>query len=228
MLDVDPDTAHETAELVTATGAEAIAVGVDIGVETEVRRAVASVVEHFGALDVAVNNAVGPVDHQMLHEFDVDDARRMIDVRAARDRAVHQTGARRDARGSWGSDRQRRLHRADTAVNAGTASTGRARSASRRSRVAANENGSAGIRVNAVAAGAMLTPTLQEFLDAVPGSQARIEATVPLRHVADPAEVADAALFLASDLARYVTGTVLFADGGGILHGSAFESTSGS
>ena len=227
-LDVDPDTADETAELVTATGAEAIAVGVDIGVETEVRRAVASVVEHFGALDVAVNNAVGPVDHQMLHEFDFDDARRMIDV-ALLGTALcikHELVAMREGRGgaivnvaSTAPHRGQRGNGIYGACKVGIEAL---------TRVAANENGSAGIRVNAVAAGAMLTPALQELLDAVPGSQARIEATVPLRHVADPAEVADAALFLASDLARYVTGTVLFADGGGILHGSAFESTSGS
>ena len=80
VLDVDRETAEETAELLRASGSDAVAVGVDIGVEREVQEAVSAVVDRFGRLDVACNNAVGLVDTQMLHEFDVDDARRMIDV----------------------------------------------------------------------------------------------------------------------------------------------------
>ena len=223
VLDVDRDTAHETTELLRAAGADAIAMGVDIGVEQEVQDALGAVVEHFGRLDVACNNAVGLVDTQMLHEFDVDDARRMIDV-ALLGTALclkHELVTMRAGGGgaivnivSTAPHRGQRGNGIYGACKAGIEAL---------TRVAANENGAAGIRVNAVAAGAMLTPALQEILDAVPGSQQQIEAKVPVRHIADPAEVADTVLFLASDLARYVTGAVLFADGGGILHGSAFE-----
>jgi len=226
VLDVDRDTAQETTELLTANGADAVAIGVDIGVEREVQEAVGAVVERFGRVDVACNNAVGPVDTQMLHEFDLDDARRMIDV-ALLGTALclkHELVAMRERDGgaivnivSTAPHRGQRGNGIYGACKVGIEAL---------TRVAANENGPAGIRVNAIAAGAMLTPALQEILDAVPGSQQRIENTVPVRHIADPAEVADAALFLASDLSRYVTGAVLFADGGGILHGSAFEAPS--
>ena len=87
-------------------------------------------------------------------------------------------------------------------------------------RVAANENGAAGVRVNAVAPGGMLTPALLAVLDAAPGAQGRVESGVPLGRIAEPNEVADAVLFLCSDLARYVTGSVVTADGGGLLHTS--------
>ena len=226
VLDVDRETAEETAELLRASGSDAVAVGVDIGVEREVQEAVSVVVDRFGRLDVACNNAVGLVDTQMLHEFDVDDARRMIDV-ALLGTALclkHELAVMREGDGgaivnivSTAPHRGQRGNGIYGACKVGIEAL---------TRVAANENGPVGIRVNAVAAGAMLTPALQQILDAVPGSQQQIERTVPVRHIADPSEVADAALFLVSDLARYVTGAVLFADGGGILHGSAFESSS--
>ena len=86
--------------------------------------------------------------------------------------------------------------------------------------VAANESGAAGIRVNAVAPGGMLTPSLLAVLDAAPGAKARVEAGVPLGRIVEPNEVADAVMFLCSDLARYITGAVITADGGGLLHTS--------
>ena len=48
----------------------------------------------------------------------------------------------------------------------------------------------------------------------------RVESGVPLGRIVEPNEVADAVLFLCSDLARYVTGSVVTADGGGLLHTS--------
>ena len=43
---------------------------------------------------------------------------------------------------------------------------------------------------------------------------------MPLGRIAEPNEVADAVMFLCSDLARYITGAVITADGGGLLHTS--------
>jgi NAD(P)-dependent dehydrogenase (short-subunit alcohol dehydrogenase family) len=76
---------------------------------------------------------------------------------------------------------------------------------------------SAGIRVNAVAPGAVETPFLRRFVDAQP-DPAALEATIvaehPLGRIASPDEIAAAIVFLASDEARFVTGTVLMVDGG--------------
>ena len=63
-------------------------------------------------------------------------------------------------------------------------------------------------------------PRCCAVLDAAPGAKARVEAGVPLGRIAEPNEVADAVMFLCSDLARYVTGAVITADGGGMLHTS--------
>jgi NAD(P)-dependent dehydrogenase (short-subunit alcohol dehydrogenase family) len=79
-------------------------------------------------------------------------------------------------------------------------------------RTGAVELGPAGIRVNAVAPGVVWTPRVSEFL----GEEGRRRniANTPLRRVAQPADIAAALLFLASDLAAYVTGQTLTVDGG--------------
>ena len=77
---------------------------------------------------------------------------------------------------------------------------------------AAVELGPAGVRVNAVAPGVVWTPRVSGFL----GEKGREtnSANAPLRRVALPADIAGAILFLASDLAGYVTGQTLVVDGG--------------
>src|SRR6185295_2499742 len=86
-------------------------------------------------------------------------------------------------------------------------------------RYLASDLGMQKIRVNAISAGAVKTASMRaikgatDLLDVVPGR-------APLRRNTEPAEVADAAVFLASDLSRGVTGNVLFVDSG--LHVMGF------
>jgi NAD(P)-dependent dehydrogenase (short-subunit alcohol dehydrogenase family) len=78
-------------------------------------------------------------------------------------------------------------------------------------RQAACEYASSGIRVNAVCPGVMDTPMVQgKGADFVAAAGKK----VPLGHIAQPVEVANLALFLASDEASYVTGQCYIADGG--------------
>jgi NAD(P)-dependent dehydrogenase (short-subunit alcohol dehydrogenase family) len=75
------------------------------------------------------------------------------------------------------------------------------------------ELGPHGIRVNSVAPGVVDT-ALWERNKAVPGVVERIEEQTPLRRWAQPHDVADVIVFLASDAARFVTGETISADGG--------------
>jgi NAD(P)-dependent dehydrogenase (short-subunit alcohol dehydrogenase family) len=79
-------------------------------------------------------------------------------------------------------------------------------------RTAAVELGPRGVRVNAVAPGVVWTPRVSAYL----GEEGRVrnEANTPLRRIAQPADIAAAILFLASDLSAYVTGHTLVVDGG--------------
>lgn len=81
------------------------------------------------------------------------------------------------------------------------------------SRQLAHEWGPRGVRSNCVSPGLVLTPMSAAFY-ADPEVKAKREAMVPLRRIAAPGDIADVALFLASDRAGYVTGQDIVADGG--------------
>ena len=74
--------------------------------------------------------------------------------------------------------------------------------------------GPEGIRVNAIAPGSTLTEMIRTWEADSPGLFERMKAHTPLRRLADPEEIAQAAAWLLSDRASYVTGTVLRVDGG--------------
>jgi 3-oxoacyl-[acyl-carrier protein] reductase len=72
------------------------------------------------------------------------------------------------------------------------------------------------IRVNAIAPVAVRTPMLKEFAfaESEAATIARVKQTIPLGRLTEPEDVAAAALYLASDEARCITGVVLNVDGG--------------
>lgn len=76
---------------------------------------------------------------------------------------------------------------------------------------AAHEFGPAGVRFNVVSPGRIASSGV---VPVSPETRARIEQAVPLRRLGQPEEIASATLFLLSDLASYVTGTVIPVDGG--------------
>jgi len=80
-------------------------------------------------------------------------------------------------------------------------------------RYLASEMGALGIRVNAISAGPVKTTSARGVRDFSKMLEA-VAARAPLRRNCEPAEVADAAVFLASDLGRGVTGNILFVDAG--------------
>jgi meso-butanediol dehydrogenase / (S,S)-butanediol dehydrogenase / diacetyl reductase len=81
----------------------------------------------------------------------------------------------------------------------------------------AMDYGKDGIRVNALAPGEVHTQLWEKSFSRTPNPEAAKEALrrkIPLGHIAEPEEIASAVLFLVSEESRYVTGTILFVDGG--------------
>jgi len=70
-----------------------------------------------------------------------------------------------------------------------------------------------GITVNSIAPGAIETPINRALLND-PAKLSGLTANIPLQRLGQPKDVAEAALFLASEGASYITGTTLFVDGG--------------
>jgi glucose 1-dehydrogenase len=78
------------------------------------------------------------------------------------------------------------------------------------------------IRVNSICPGAIRTP-LNESAWATPEAYSALMKLVPYKRIGEPEEVGAVAAFLASDLADYITGTSIYADGGMMLY-PGFES----
>ena len=194
-------------------GSEALAVRCDVTEESSVARAVDEVVRTFGRLDGAFNNAGIGVVHRPLHETDAADFDRVLatNLRGPFLCMKYEIPAMLDAGG--GS--------IVVTSSVGGLAGGAGNSAYATSkhgltglvRCAALDYARSGIRVNAIAPG----PTRSEMFDRwMPTEEARaaMAAHFPLNYIADPDDMARAALFLLSDESRWTTGTVLACEGG--------------
>jgi NAD(P)-dependent dehydrogenase (short-subunit alcohol dehydrogenase family) len=216
--DIDTERAAETVRLVRAEKHEALAVTVDVRVEDQVSRMIEAVTTHLGGLDVAVNN-VGMLAGRHARAFvDTDGAyvRDIVEQNLVATALCCQAEARvlvKQARGGCiinvSSGESRRpspllapYGAAKAAINHLTCTL-------------ALELGPHGIRVNAMAPGTTLTETVREGLSG--GHLDELRASVPLGRLTEPDDLGRLAVFLASDLARHVTGQFLLADGGADL-----------
>ena len=71
-----------------------------------------------------------------------------------------------------------------------------------------------GIRINAIAPGFIYTAMTDKALNSDPERKAKVFGRTPMGHMGQPSDIGDAALFLASDSSKYITGVVLPVDGG--------------
>lgn len=210
-------------EAITAGGGEAVALPCDVSDEDQVSRAVAAVVDQFGQIDVLVNNAgFGPDQPARVVQTSLAEWNRVLGTtltgamlmskHVARHLTERREGAIVNVTSLAG-----KLPRVGMAPYC-TAKAG----LEHLTRVLALELAADHIRVNAVSPGTTRTEHLDGNLDEagasyqerITGSLARFRSPIILGRVGDPEDQADAVLFLASDSAGFITGQILYVDGG--------------
>ncbi|MBC1274585.1 glucose 1-dehydrogenase [Nostoc sp. UCD121] len=197
----------------------------DVSQESDIIEMVNTVVKEFGSLDILINNA-GIQIESPSHEVTTADFDRVI--------AVNLRGAYLCARETI--KHLLSLNRSGVIINISSVheiiprpmyisysiSKGGMENLTK---TLALEYASQGIRVNAIAPGATITPINQDWIDN-PEKKAIVESHIPMGRAGSSEEMAAAAAFLASDEAAYITGQTLFVDGGLTLYADFRESWS--
>jgi NAD(P)-dependent dehydrogenase (short-subunit alcohol dehydrogenase family) len=214
-VDVDEATARETVDKVQAAGGEATAHRADVSSPEDSEAMVAAAEETYGHLDVMFNNAGimhSDDDDAISTEIDIWDLTMDINARGVFLGCKFGIPALRRAGGGSIINTASfvALLGAATPQVAYTASKGAVLAMTRELAVVhAREN----IRVNALCPGPLRTELLMKFLDTEEKKQRRL-VHIPMGRFGEAAEMAKAALWLASDESSYVTGTEFVVDGG--------------
>jgi NAD(P)-dependent dehydrogenase (short-subunit alcohol dehydrogenase family) len=194
-------------------GAEATFIGADVRREDDVSSLIDQTVARFGRIDAAVNAAgtegrPGPVTEQTAESyaatFDTNVLGTLLSMK-------HELRVMQ-AQGSGSI-----INISSTYGHAGGAGAsvyvGSKHAVEGMTKSAALEVASSGLRINAVAPGPIETGLLNRFTGTAERKAALVK-TVPLGRVGDPADIARAAVFLASEKASFITGQILTVDGG--------------
>jgi len=217
VLDVDLAAAQAVVQELVDAGRDARAWRCDVTREAEVQQVFAEVVAHFGRLDVLVNNAGIAGVNKPTHEISEAewDAVMAVNVKGVFFCTKHAVPYMKKAGGGSiinlssiyglvGAPDSPPYHASKGAVRLMTKTDALLYAADR-------------IRVNSIHPGFIATPMVEGYLHQLPQEEkARkaLEALHPLGHLGEPDDIAWGAVYLASDEAKFVTGSELVIDGG--------------
>ncbi len=213
LWDVDDVRGQALAERLSAEGGRAVYMHCDVSRSADVNAALDATVAALGRVDVLVNNAgiFRAADFLDMSESDWD---AVIAVNLKGSFLVGQACARvMAAQGSGAIVNM-------SSVNAVMATPGLASynaskgAINQLTRAMALSLAGRGVRVNAVAPGTIATELAAKAVLASEAARQRVLSRTPLARLGEPAEVADVVAFLASDAASYMTGQIVYVDGG--------------
>ncbi|NWF79841.1 MAG: SDR family oxidoreductase [Chloroflexi bacterium] len=216
LADLDRDGLNETARLAGPWGARTSLARTDVTSRVAVEALVAQAEAELGPIDILVNNA-GIFFNAAFEDMSDEQWRRMLDTNLTSVFLVSQVVIRR-----WLAAERRGTIVNMASISSSIAFTRSAHYCAAKAgvtaltRCLALEYGPRGIRANCLAPGIIETAMTRPALDD-PTTVADWMRRIPLRRVGQPEDVADAAVFLASDESRYVTGDMLYVDGGWML-----------
>lgn len=213
VCDVNLDQVNETVNEIKNSGFEAIGFKMDVTKRAEIDGVIAATVAQYGKLDCIVNNAGITADNTLL-KLAEDEWDRVININLKGVYNCAQAAAAVMANQGFGV-----ILSASSVVGL-YGNFGQTNYAATKwgvigmTKTWAKELGKKGIRVNAVAPGFILTPMTEKMPENV---LAMMKDKAPLKSLGYPEDIANAYAFLASDEARFITGTVLSVDGGVVL-----------
>lgn len=213
VLDLNLASAQETVDMILGEGGEAMAIAGDVSKEGDCRRAVETTIKRWGRLDILINNVGTSKIKGSALEVDLDDWDRGMQINVKSMVMMARHAVPEMIKGGGGSI----INTASiTGLHGGHPNlfypTSKA-AVMHLTRTMAGNHGPEGIRVNCIAPGFVYTPVV--YGRGLPEGvrEARRESTA-LKTEGDAWDVAYAALYLASDESRWVTGVVLPVDAG--------------
>jgi NAD(P)-dependent dehydrogenase (short-subunit alcohol dehydrogenase family) len=210
----------QTTELIREAEGKALYIATDVTQRAQVEAMVQETTKVFGRIDILVNNA-GLTGRACFLDMTDEDWQRMMDVNLTGPFLCTQAVARQMVRAKQGG---KIINIAS--IESEAACPDQAHYAASKggvlmlTRALACDLAVHGIRINAIGPGTVDSGH-GAFND--PAIRSRYESRVPLGRVATPSDVANAAVFLASDEAEYINGIVLYVDGGTITKYAGVE-----
>ena len=197
-------------EELTALGAKTLAVPADVSSADDVNNMVEAVIAEYGRLDILVNNA-GIAQDQLLMRMAEDQWDRVLSIDLKSVFLCSRAAGKFMLKGKWG-----RIISLASVVgligNAGQSNYAAAKAGIIGfTRSLAREVGTRGITINALAPGFIETDMTAQLSEK---QRQELAARIPMGYLGSPEDVANAAAFLASEEARYITGHVITVDGG--------------
>jgi glucose 1-dehydrogenase len=205
--------AQDTLNKINAVGAEGICVQADVSDPGQVQQLVEQTVAKFGRLDILVNNAGIEFKRPFL-EYPLDLWQKIMAVNLTGPFLCAQAAARQMVKqGSGGRIINISSVHEDLPMTTNSAYCAAKGGLRMLMRTIAVELAPHKITVNNIGPGAIYTP-IDKDVEANPEIEKQLMAEIPLGRWGRPEEVAELAVFLASDAASYITGSTHFIDGG--------------
>ena len=219
VLDLQQDAAQAVADEITHSGGKAIGLGGDVSKRDQVQAAVDAVAGEFGGLQILVNNA-GVIRDNLLFKMSDDDWSLVMEVHLRGAFLCSQLAQKHMVAAKWG--RIVSMSSTSATGNRGQANYSTAKMGLQGfTKTLAIELGPFGITANAIAPGfietAMTRATAERLGVTIDQFREGVAASVPVRRGGVPDDIANAVAFFAAEESGYVTGQVLYVDGGSEL-----------
>ena len=207
---------EKMAKEINAIGRRSLCIVMDVSQKTAVANLVQKVMAEFGKIDVLVNSAaIGGIGEPLL-ELNEDDWDRSININLKGCFLCSQAvGKKMVERKSGNIINIASVAGLRPAESNGVYNIGKA-GVVMLTQLLARQLAKYNIRVNAIAPGMIMTPMTEATLGN-PEMRKRWENFIPLGHVGEANDIANAALFLVSEASRHVTGHTMIIDGGQLL-----------